>query len=152
MEKVFYVRGQPWVIDFAIERADGVVVSQLRGHTLAEVQAHSPGAEIITYREAVALIESGCKTEPRQINLEDFEYALNVLPPMRWVRGCEYESFMMSERTNGRVTGIYARAGTTFWKFEDVCTMSHTEIIAKVRKAAEAQCEAVLTTSGTAQA
>lgn len=151
MEKVFYVRGQRWVIDFAIERADGVTVSQLQGHTLEEVQARSPGAEIMTYREAVALIEAGCKTEPRQIDREDFDYALNVLPPMQWVRGGEYESFMMSERTNGKVTGIYARAGATYWKFEDVCTMSHTEIITKVRKAVDAQRETVAATWGTVQ-
>lgn len=139
MEKVFYVRGGRWVIDFAVVRADGVTVSQLQGHTLEQVQANYPGAEIMTYDEAVALIESGCKTEPRLIAQEDFDYALNVLPPMQWVRGGEFESFMMSERTNGKVTGIYARVGDTYWKFEDVCTLPHVEIIQKVRKVMQSQ-------------
>lgn len=134
MENVFYVPGQRWVIDFAIVRADGVTVSQLQGHTLEVVQARSPGAEIMTYQKAVEMIESGCKTEPRQIQQEDFDYGLNVLPPMNWVRGVEFESFMMSERTNGKVTGIYARVGATYWKFEEVCTLSHRDIIDKVRK------------------
>ena len=134
MENVFYVPGPRWVIDFAIVRADGVTVSQLQGHTLEVVQARSPGAEIMTYQKAVEMIESGCKTEPRQIQQEDFDYGLNVLPPMNWVRGVEFESFMMSERTNGKVTGIYARVGATYWKFEEVCTLSHRDIIDKVRK------------------
>lgn len=137
MENVFYVPGQRWVIDFAIHRADGVAVSQLQGHTLEEVQARNPGAQVMTYSAAVAMIEAGCKTDPRQITEEDFDYALNVLPPMQWVRGDHYESFMMSERTNGTVTGIYARVGSTYWKFEDTCTLAHTAIIAKVRKAME---------------
>ena len=149
MENVFYVPGQRWVIDFAIVRADGVTVSQLQGHTLEEVQARSPGAILMTYQEAVEQIETGCKTEPRQIDAEDFDYALNVLPPMQWVRGGDAESFLMSERTNGRVTGIYARIGATYWKFEDVCTLPHAEIIAKVRKAQESQREAVEAAGGT---
>ncbi|MEA9979902.1 MULTISPECIES: hypothetical protein [unclassified Pseudomonas] len=137
MEKVFYVPGQPWVIDFAVERADGVTVSQLQGHTLNEVQARSPGVIITTYEDATARIEAGSKTEPRQIDVEDFDYALNVLPPVRWVRGGDVESFKMSERTNGRVTSIYSRVGASYWKFEDIYTMSHNEIIAKVRKVIE---------------
>ena len=138
-EMVFYVPGQPWVIDFAKVRGDGVTVSQLQGHTLEEVQARSPGAIITSYDEAAAQIEAGCKTEPRQIDAEDFDYALNVLPPAQWVAGDHAESFKMCERTNGRVTAIYARVGATYWKFEDVYTMPHAEIIAKVRKAQESQ-------------
>jgi hypothetical protein len=139
MEKAFHVPGQPWVIDFAFVRADGVTVSELQGFTLEEVQARHPGAIITFYREAIAEIEASCKTEPRQIGAEDFEYALNVLPRCQWARGDESDSFKMSERTNRRITAIYARVGATYWRFEDVCTMPHTEIITKVRKALESQ-------------
>ncbi|HDQ4405505.1 TPA: hypothetical protein P8734_005703 [Pseudomonas aeruginosa] len=134
-EMVFYVPGQPWVIDFAKVRADGVTVTQLQGHTLEEVKARSPGAVVISYDEAVAQIEAGSKSEPRQIDAEDFDYALNALPPVQWVAGDHAESFKMCERTNGRVTAIYARVGSTYWKFEDVYTLPHSEIIAKVRNA-----------------
>ena len=149
MEKVFYVPGQPWVIDFAFMREDGTLVTQLQRHTLEQVKERSPGAIITTYQDAAEQIEAGCKTEPRQIDAEDFDYALNVLPPMQWVRGGDVESFLMSERTNGRVTGIYARLGDTYWKFEDVCTLPHAEIIAKVRKAQESQREAAEAAGGT---
>lgn len=146
MEKVFYVPGQPWVIDFAVDRADGLTVTQLQGHTLDQVLIRNPGAIITTYLEATAQIEAGCKTEPRQIDVGDFDYGLNVLPPVQWVHRDDSESFKMSERTNGLVTAIYARVGNTYWKFEDICTMSHIEIIAKVRKAMASQRE---TTGGT---
>lgn len=149
MEKVFYVPGQPWVIDFAFMREDGTLVTQLQRHTLEEVQERSPGAIITSYQDAAAQIEAGCKTEPRRIELEDFDYALNVLPPMQWVRDGSSESFKMCERTNGKVTGIYVRLGASYWKFEDVYTLPHTEIIAKVRKAMESQREAAEAAGGT---
>ncbi|MDX9668609.1 hypothetical protein QMK50_27060 [Pseudomonas sp. P5_152] len=145
MENVFYVPGQRWVIDFAIVLADGATVTQQQGHTLEEVQARCPGAILTTYQEAVEQIETCCKTVPRQIDADHFDYALNVLPPMRWVSGGDTESFLMSERTIGRVTGIYARIGNTYWTFEDVCTLLHAEIIAKVRKAQESQRDAAVT-------
>jgi hypothetical protein len=135
MEKVFYAPGERWVIDFAIKRADGVTVTQIQGQTLEQVQARHPGAQLMSYQEAEQQIEAGCKTAPRRIDREDFDYALNVLPPVRWDQNGKYETFLMSERTNGRVTGIYARVKDSYWKFEDVCTLSHVEIIAKVREA-----------------
>jgi len=138
MEKVFYVPGQPWAIDFAVER-DGVTVSQISGETLEQVQARHPGAIVADYAEVCAQIEAQSKTEPRQIDAEDFDYALNVLPPVGWVRESGCESFKMSEHTNGNVTAIYARVGETFWTFQDVYTMKHAEIMAKVRQAQESQ-------------
>lgn len=139
MENVFYVPGQPWVIDFAIQRADGATVTRLQGHTLEEVQARHPGAQLMSYQKAEQQIEAGCKTSPRRIDREDFDYALNVLPPVRWDQNGKYETFLMSERINGRVTGIYARVSDSYWKFEDVYTLSHVEIIAKVREAMKAE-------------
>ncbi|MFV0455623.1 MAG: hypothetical protein ACK5NQ_11640 [Pseudomonas sp.] len=134
MEKVFYVPGQPWAIDFAVER-DGVTVSQISGETLEQVQARHPGAIVADYAEVCAQVEAQSKTEPRQIDAEDFDYALNVLPPVGWVRESGCESFKMSEHTNGNVTAIYARLGDTFWTFQDVYTMKHAEIMEKVREA-----------------
>lgn len=132
MEKVFYVPGQPWVLDFAIE-ADGVARSELTGRTLEQVQAENPGAILCTYDEARAQIEALCKSEPKPISAADFEYALEVLPPRGWVADEAGESFKMAEHLNGRITGIYARIGETFWRFDDVFTMTHAEIMARVR-------------------
>lgn len=132
METVFYVPGQPWVIDFAFERADGVNVSQQQGLTLEQIQAEHPGAIATTYSKALEAIEAGCKSEPRRIDEVDFDYALNVLPPVGWVRAGDSESFKMSERTNGRVTAIYARFGSTFWSFQDIYKLTHLDIIQRV--------------------
>lgn len=134
MENVFYVPGQPWVIDYAIARADGVIVSQLQGLTLEQIQVEHPGAIITTYFAARAEVEAGCKSEPRCIDEVDFEYGLNVLPPTGWMHDGDSESFKMSEHTNGRITAIYARVGETFWKFQDVYTLTHAEIIEKIHK------------------
>lgn len=135
MEKVFFVPGQPWVLDYAVERTDGVIVSEQQGKTLSEIQERHPTALIVDYQVAVEQIESGCKTDPRRIDIEDFEYALNSLPPQQWQGGAEYETFKMSERTNGRVTAVYARIGSSYWMFRDVHTISHVEIVMKIKAA-----------------
>lgn len=137
MDNVIYVPGMPWVIDFTVKRDDGVVVTQLHGRTLEDVQAQHPAAIITTWDDAQARIEAGSKTEPRQIDEQDFDYALNVLPPRQWVNAGGGESFKMSERTNGRITAIYARLGTTYWKFDDDFNLPHSEIMARVQFAQE---------------
>ncbi len=48
MENVFYVPGQPWVIDFAVERG-GVLVSAINGETLEQVQTRHSGAVIADF-------------------------------------------------------------------------------------------------------
>ena len=135
-EKVFYVPGQPWIQDFAVE-VDGVVRSALQGLTLDQIQAKEPGVIVCTYEEARAQIEALCKSEPKQIGEDDFIYALEALPPQGWRHDAAGESFKMAERLNGRITAIYARIGTTFWRFDDVFTMPHAEIMERVRPYAE---------------
>lgn len=138
MDKVFYVPGQPWVLDFAVEREDGVLVSEQEGKTLAEIQHRSPSAILVTYKQAVEKIEAGCKSNPRPIDAADFLYAQNELPLEQWVVGFEYESFKLGDRINGRIAAIYARIGNTYWKFEDVYSLSHIQIITRVKVAQQA--------------
>lgn len=132
MEKVFYVPGQPWVLDY-VEEVDGVAYSYTRRMTLEQTQAENPGVTLCTYDEARAQIEALCKSEPKQISEGDFECALGVLPPEGWRADGAGESFKMAERVNGRITAIYARICNTFWHFNDVCTMPHAEIMERVR-------------------
>lgn len=131
-EKVFYVPGQPWVQDFAVE-VEGVVRSQLQGLTLEQFQAREPGVIVCTYGEARAQIEALSKSEPKPISEADFFYALEALPPQGWRHDAAGESFKMAEHINGRITAIYARIGGTFWRFDDVFTMPHAEVMERVR-------------------
>jgi hypothetical protein len=144
MEKVFYIPGQPWIVDFAVARKDGVIVSEQQGITFSELKNLYPSAVMIDYKEAVEQIENRCKTEPRQINAEDYYYALEVFPLEQRTSGGDFETFKMSQRTNGRVTAIYARIGNSYWMFQDVYSLNHLEIIARVRTAQQMLNQAVI--------
>lgn len=137
---VFYVPGHAWAIDFAIER-NGQLVTQITGETLEQVRERHPKAEIASASEVQAQIEESGKTTPRLITQEDFDYALNVLPPNGWHRGWDGESFKMAEHTVGRITAIYARQGDTFWKFEGLYNLPHDEIMGMIEKARAALSE-----------
>jgi len=142
MEMVFYVPGQPWVIDFVIERADGVAVSVLHGLTLEEIRAYSPGVIVTSHQEACAQINAGRKAGPLRISAEDYDYVSGLIPSDRRISDGESESFVMGERASGRVTAIYARVGGSYWHFAGIDTMSHSEIITAVLGAGEGQREA----------
>jgi len=128
-DQMFYVPGQAFAIDFAVER-DGELVTVITGENLAAVRERHPEAVIASFTEVQAMIEDGCKSKPLQIDQEDYDYALNVLPPEGWARVGDGESFKMSERTNGRITAIYARQGDTYWKFNGLYNLPHAEIMA----------------------
>lgn len=131
-EQVFYVPGQPWVIDFVEQQPDGSCVAAATGQTQEQIAAVSPGVILCTYAEARKQIESRAKSEPKPISEEDFTFALNCLPPMDWRHDANGESFKMSEFITGNVTSIYARMGNTYWMLDDVCTLSHREILERI--------------------
>lgn len=135
MGKAFYVPNQPWFVDYAIERADGVMVSELAGLTLEQIKAKYPGAILITCQQAQNAIESLCKTVPRPIDDVDFEYAQTALANYGHCQSGDTESFMLTEHKSGRVTAIYARIGAHCWTFNDVCDLSHAAIVERVLNA-----------------
>lgn len=132
-EPVFYVPGESSIIDAAINR-DGTLVGHYSGETLDEIRLRYPGAEIGEWDVVYAAAEESCKTEPVEITEARFLEMLNVLPPVRWVREGGAESFKMSERYYGSITGIYARIGKRYFNFSDVITLPHDEIIKRIRE------------------
>ncbi len=134
MEKIFFVPGNTSAIDYACERADGVAVSYFTGKTLAELQEQYPGAILGTEAEFTQQMEAACCTAPEPISAEQYADALEVLPPQDWQGiGSQAESFKFLERYAGRITSIYARVGRSHYRFHDICTLGHAEIIQKVK-------------------
>jgi hypothetical protein len=52
---------------------------------------------------------------------------LGVLPPVGWRNDGPAESFKLSERTSGSITGIYVRIGDRYFTFKDGITLAHAE-------------------------
>lgn len=106
------------------------------GKTLKEYREDHPLMMIIDFDQAYKWIEDYNKSEPEEISEDDFEYMLEVLPPVGWIRRVDCESFKMSERYQDDVTAIYARIGQRFFTFKDVIYMKHDHIIEKILNSA----------------
>lgn len=134
MEKVFFIPGNLHVLDEARAREDGELVGRFCRLTLEEIQRQSPGAILGTVDEFLEQMEATCRTDPAPITEEQYSDALEVLPPQNWQGiGTAEESFKFLERYAGRVTTIYARLGNNHYRFRDVYTLPHSDIMAKVK-------------------
>lgn len=118
------------VIDFV--RNDGR--TRMGGHTLDEVRERYPDAALMMFADAKAAIENALiDREPTKLSAADFIEALEVLPPKTWLVRRDTESFKMREHLYGSVTRIYARLNNEYFTFNDRCTLTHDEIVAKCR-------------------
>ena len=97
-----------------------------------------PGVERISFDDALARQADHWRSEPSEITKAQFWEMLEVLPPVDWCNWSNSESFKMSERLSGIITGIYVRIGCEavgterYYTFNDDCTMKHDAIVAKV--------------------
>lgn len=132
-ELCFFSPAKNTVIDVAIER-DGAWVSAINGNSLAELGARyaDPAIRLMPFDEAIAVQENSWKSQPKEITEADWNYALNVLPPVGWVRDATGESFKMSERISGLMTSIYVRYQGRYYSFTDKITTQHADVIALV--------------------
>jgi len=88
---------------------------------------------ILPLDEAEKRFEAQFKTDPIQITEAQWWYALEVLPPEDWHRTATGESFKMSERLAGSITGIYVALEEGYFMFNDVAQLPHADCVARVR-------------------
>lgn len=65
-----------------------------------------------------------CSGEPEEISREDYENALNCLPPLGWMQGDSREWFFMSEMYTGTITNQHyydKKTGKYYCKTVDIC-------------------------------
>lgn len=102
-------------------------------YTLDEYKAKYPLTQVVTTRELEPIIEKAAITQPQPITAAAFEDALECLPPAYMASGANTESFQMSERYTGRVTGTYVRIGDDHYRFNDIMGKPHAELVQKVK-------------------
>ncbi|MEV1657320.1 hypothetical protein ABZR11_29185 [Pseudomonas aeruginosa] len=132
-EKVFYIPGEKFIVDLAFEVNPGVYKSAYGRKTLAEMEQEFPGVVLMDEHEVVETINRLCRTDPVEITEERFFVLLEVLPPLRWGRNHDSESFKMSEFTNGSITLNVVRLGDRYFCFEDDYRLTHEEACAKCK-------------------
>lgn len=124
-EKVFYDPNRLTIID--VIKPDGK--SCVYSESLEQVQQRYPDAEIWGFLDAVTHQENAMISAPVEITEDRFIEMLEILPPVHWVRHGVSESFKMSERTSGSITGIFARIGNRFFEMQNHISMSHEDIL-----------------------
>jgi hypothetical protein len=90
--------------------------------------------------EAQVLYEAQFITAVREITAEDYDDALNVLPPVDWTRHSGGESFKISERIAGRITAIYVALNGHHYRFDDDIRTSHVDCLKRVADFRALQC------------
>ncbi len=58
---------------------------------------------------------------------------LEVLPPLDWQGTPESQTFKLSEMYSGNITDIFAQYRTRFFTMRNEVTLTHEEIIGKIR-------------------
>lgn len=103
------------------------------GETAEQVGARYECAiEVISQREAIAREDGEHSTAPVEIDEERFHYLLNVLPPCRWTRDGDAESFYISEAIAGSVHEFVVRIGDRFWSLQQPRSTSNQAIMRMV--------------------
>ncbi|MTC74205.1 hypothetical protein GKR75_08000 [Providencia sp. wls1919] len=77
--------------------------------------------------------EQAAKTAPTEITLSQFMDALSVMPPLDWQGDKSSESFKLQEMYLGNVTNIYVKIQDRYFTFRDLSTLSHAQIMSRVR-------------------
>jgi hypothetical protein len=100
------------IIDQAVFHEErGEYVGKFTGENLEEVSKHYAGAQLAEWDDAYKRMQDSYRKPPQEITKERFWDMLECLPPVGWVRHPDCESFKMSERTVGNLTGIFVRRG-----------------------------------------
>ena len=126
-EKCFVSTDKRIVIDIMASDGRSWIMSQ----TLEEMRLRYPDVKVLPSCDAVAAIEDSFITAAREIGREVFIEALEVLPPQRWKRDGDTESFFMSEFLYGTVTSHYVRIGKRHFAFSDHASLSHQDVVRK---------------------
>lgn len=133
VEQVFFTPDHLTIVDMAVQREDGVLVSHYMRETVEQMSIRHPGVYIETMENAIRLKEEVLKSAPVEITEEDFMEALECLPPLNWVGENGAASFKMMEFYSGRITGVYVRLAERYFVFNDVFSITHDEAVAKVK-------------------
>jgi hypothetical protein len=118
--------------------ASNRIIDYLRVNEPAEQQIarltpeYGKKLEVLPAEEVMARYEASFKTPVVSISSEHYDYALNCLPPVAWIRRAGGETFKMSERMAGAVTAIYIANGDKYFRFYDDIRLPHEECLKRV--------------------
>lgn len=125
-DRVIFCTATNRIIDYA---AAGETPEQAIARLTPE---YGTSLEVLPADEAFDRYENSFKTPVSAISAADYDYALNCLPPVAWIRRAAGTSFKMSERMAGRVTAIFVEFGDRHFRFYDDIRLPHEDCLQRV--------------------
>ena len=132
MSKVFYVPGQPSIIDYAREIGPNQWATRCRMLMLAELHICHPGAVLGDEESFLLAQEAALGTLPQEISEARYEYALTRLQVLDFAAVGKDFSFKLEKFEVGNLTRIYARCNGRYWTFVGLATLTHQMIVQRV--------------------
>lgn len=121
------------MIDAVRRTESGEVVGFYSNQTHQSLEAEHKQKLLIGKSSVVSdMIEENHCTEPSPITEEQWEDALEALPPQDWKRVNGVESFKFMEYYWGNVTSIYCKTGKGCFVFKGRASMSAAEVAEKI--------------------
>ena len=132
-DTVCYSKHAKTIIDMMVN-IDGKEVGLYTSETAESMKTRYPDAQYADLDAAHQVIEAEYITGVEEMEEASYFSYLGALPPVAMRTVGNTQSFKLSERRFGRVTLICAQEGERYFKFNDLITMPHDEVMAKVRK------------------
>lgn len=104
------------------------------GKDQKQMEADRGAIEIMTDAALLARTRETCSTKPERTDLEQWEYSLNVLPPMNWRQNGYTESFMICEAHTADIHPIFVRIGEDYFTFRGPRSTAHHDLVKQVRE------------------
>ena len=118
--------------------------------TVDELRVRYPDIQVMDAEAAErALEDARVSVVVRRVTPEELNDAFGMVSPYGVARVGDTFSFKQSEHIYGDVTAIYARIGTDCFALNDRGTLTHDQIIAKVRKTIELVADASVPAAAT---
>ena len=136
MTQVFYVPGQPSIIDYARELAPGQWATRCGLLMLPELRVRYPGAVLGDEEAFLRDQEAAHGTRPVRISAARYDYALSHHNVTDFAADNECDSFKLPCGEVGNVTRIYAHWHGCYWTFMALATLPHPAIVERLAESA----------------
>lgn len=105
------------------------------GKSKFELEGDYGPLQVIPLAEATRLMEKRACTDAVEIDEGAWMEGLEVLPPLKWYRGGNDESFRCCEATSGSVHASYVRLGHRYFVMSQPLSSTHEELVCLAAKA-----------------
>lgn len=120
--------------DHAVDRVGPDGLGVYSGKNKEQLEKGRGTLEVMTDAELLARTREHACTNPERTTAENWDYSLNVLPPMKWRGGGDTESFMICEAWTADVHPVFVRIGQDRFTFRAPRSLRHDELVKQVRE------------------